>query len=248
MMTWERRTEPFERTLGKYQVEKAIELCKGPKILDLGCGDGMITKELCDHFDYVVGVDASREQIELARKKAKKAIFYVSSIEDFDPSERFDSILLFQILEHLNDLINVLKRIKEWLNEDGYIVIQVPNALSLNRRIGKIMGLINDCYELTPYDIKVGHKRFYDLDLLKKDVSASGLKIKQCGRIFLKPLSNPQMEWLCNCELWNSGERGWGGDDSSISWSERYCDALYAIGKELPEYCMVIYAQCVVVE
>lgn len=245
-MTWERKIEPFERILGKYQVMKAVELCKGPKVLDLGCGDGMITKELCKHFDYVVGVDVSRDQIELARKKAEKAIFYVSSIEDFDPRERFDSILMFGIVEHLDDPINVLRKTKQWLNKGGCIVIQVPNALSLNRRIGKIMGLIKDYHELTPYDIKIGHKRFYDLDLLKKDILASGLKIEQYGGIFLKPLSNPQMEWLYNCELWNSGERGWGGDDSSISWSERYCDALHAISKDLPEYCTVIYAQCVV--
>ncbi|MEM3736463.1 MAG: class I SAM-dependent methyltransferase [Candidatus Bathyarchaeia archaeon] len=239
---WERKVEPFEATLAKYQVKKLIELCKGPRVLDVGCGDGTITRELCKHFTYVDGVDASKTQVDIAKKNVSCVTFYVSTIEDFEPKDKYDSIVMVDILEHIEDPVKALKKIKLWLKRDGYIVIQVPNALSLNRRIGKIMGLIKECYDLTPYDVKVGHKRLYDINLLRQHIKASGLKMESWGGIFLKPLSNPQMEWLCHFGLWGKRERGWG--DETARWNERYCDALYEIGKLLPEYCTILYARC----
>lgn len=242
---WQRETAPFEKILTKYIVKKLLSLSIGSSALDIGCGDGLFTKELCKRFKSVVGIDASSRHIECARQRVPEAEFHVALIEEFDPKGGlFDNIYMISILEHLDNPVEVLKRVKSWLSPNGYIVIHVPNALSLNRRIGQKMGLISNCYELTPHDVEVGHKRFYDLELLKADITASGLVVESAGGILLKPFSNPQMECFINCKAWDKGLRGWGGEDKTIDWRARLCDALYEIGKELPRYSNAIWARC----
>ena len=245
-LSWRRGSLPFEMTLAKYQVRNLLDLGKGRSALDLGCNDGLITEELCKRFSRVVGVDASEAHIKAARKRVSEAVFYTALIEEFDPrGELFDTIYMVNILEHLDSPVDILRRVKEWLNQEGCIIIHVPNALSLNRRIGQLMGLISNHYELCPLDIEVGHRRFYDTDSLKRDIVASGLKVESIGGVIIKPFSHPQMEWLINCEAWDKELRGWGGKDRTIDWRERLCTALYEIAKELPQYASPIWARCV---
>ena len=77
------------------------------------------------------------------------------------------------------------------------------------------MGLINDFYELTSADLAKGHRRVYDLLALEEEFLSVGYKILHLGGILLKPLSHKQME----------------------AWDLRVVDALYEVGKQLPEYC-----------
>ena len=242
---WERSTSGFEATMLKYSARTLLPLGTGSSALDIGCNDGLFTKEICRCFRRVLGIDASSLHIERARLIAPEAELRVALVEEFDPGdELFDTVYMLDLLEHLDEPVEVLKRVKSWLSPHGYVIIQVPNAVSLNRRIGQKMGLISDLYELTPQDIEVGHKRFYDLESLKQDILASGLNVESMGGIFLKPFSNPQMEWFIKSEAWTGGLRGWGGEDKTIDWREKLCDALYEMAKELPQYCSAIWARC----
>ena len=86
------------------------------------------------------------------------------------------------------------------------------------------MGLIPDVHELTEQDYYVGHKRYYDLEMLKQHIIESGLAIESMGGILLKPLANAQMEQM----------------------SIDITDAFYQLGKKLPpDYCAEIWARCV---
>jgi len=222
-MIWTREKGGFEFILGQYIMKKTLELARGPRVLDVGCGDGSLTKVLVEYFENVVGVDVSREKIDLAKEAVHGAEFHESLFEDFETKYRFDSIIMINILEHVEDPILCLDKARKLLMPEGCVIVFVPNALSLNRRIGKLMGLIESCYELTEKDIRVGHRRFYDASSLGKDILESGLVINEIGGLFLKPLSNKQME----------------------SWSYELCDALYSIGEELPDYCGLVYARAI---
>lgn len=222
-LEWTRRKGGFDKILGKYIMKKVFELGMGSLILDVGCGDGFLTKEIARHYDKVVGIDGSADKINIARQYAPDVEFHISLFEEFEYDMEFDSIIMINILEHVNDPILFLKRAKDFLNPDGEVIIFVPNALSLNRRIGKAMGLIKSYYDLSERDLAVGHKRFYDKDKLRNHIMRSGLKIDEMGGVLLKPLSNSQME----------------------SWNLDIIEALYEVGKELPDYCGPIYARAV---
>lgn len=232
---WKKSSAPFMQVLGHYQLRMAVELCKGPRVLDVGCGDGVITDELGKHFGDVFGIDESKTQIKYAQENFKNAEFILSSIEDFDcKGNLFDSVVSIELLEHVDDPILVLEKMKSFVKKGGYIVVQVPNALALNRRIGEMMGLVKDC-RMTPHDIEVGHQRMYDLESLKKDVVKSGLEIREAGGFFLKPLSNTQMKQMLDKVEWGKS-----------SHKEKYLDSLFEIGKKIPEYATILYVQCFV--
>lgn len=218
---WTRPQLAFEVTLGKLIIRKTFELAHGPKVLDVACGDGSLTRLMTDHYPVVVGVDGSGKKIKIARENAPEAKFYVSMFEDFNIDEKFDSLVMINVLEHVENPVVFLKKARSLLSQGGEVVAFVPNALSLNRRVGKIMGIIDDHYELSASDLAVGHRRFYDRDRLVRDFLESGFMPEEVGGVLLKPLSNKQME----------------------SWSFEVVEALYVIGEELPDYCGLIYVR-----
>jgi hypothetical protein len=85
------------------------------------------------------------------------------------------------------------------------------------------MGLLKRVDELNELDKKLGHRRVYSWETLKKDIEKAGLKIKAMGGVFLKSLTNSQIE------KW---------------WTEEMMDAFYELGKEYPEIAAEIYAVC----
>ncbi|WP_241002282.1 class I SAM-dependent methyltransferase, partial [Pseudomonas viridiflava] len=105
---------------------------------------------LAPAFERVVGVDASGTHLELARKNLSTAEFHEALIEDFETSERFDTITMLNILEHVVDPVGVLEKAAGLLSENGVLLIHVPNALAINRRLAVLMGTLTECEELAP--------------------------------------------------------------------------------------------------
>ncbi|MFZ8805783.1 MAG: class I SAM-dependent methyltransferase [Candidatus Calescibacterium sp.] len=245
--SWDRsQFRNYNSVLAYFQAQSVLENAKGDSILDLACGDGTITRYFCKKFKRVVGVDASKRQLQKARKVCPEAEFYESLIETFYTEEKFDTVTLLCVLEHVKDPVFVLKKASSFLKEDGVLIVHVPNALAVNRRIAKLMGTLRSEYELSPYDIKVaGHRRSYDMDLLLKDIRKAGLKVIKTGGIFYKMLSTPQMDWLLRSKMWEGNRFGWGRvGGPKKDWRFEFCRACYEFGKSRPEECNVIYACC----
>jgi len=192
----------------------------------------------------VVGIDASSVQLRRARKNCPKAEFHESLIEDFNTKEKFDTVAMLNVLEHVMDPVYVLKKATTFFKKDGVLIIHVPNALAVNRVIARIMGTLTDEYELSPYDIKIaGHRRSYDMNLLLKDIKKSGLRVVKTGGIFYKMLSTAQIDWLLKRGPWQKGGFGWGRVGGfKEDWKYEFCRACYEFGKIHPEECNIIYA------
>lgn len=207
----------FEKTLMKYKILEIKKFCRGKNLLDIGCGVGTLTKALSLMFDSIVGIDGSKIKIQKAkRNNSAPNIEYLNMLfEEYNPSDKFGFIVSTNVLEHIDNPRFFLKKTKALLSQGGRVAMTVPNALGLHKRIGKAMGLINDFYQLTKEDIKKGHKRIYDSKMLRNEFLSAGYKIEHIGGILLKPLSHKQME----------------------SWDLKIVDALYEVGRELPEYC-----------
>ena len=85
------------------------------KILDIGCGGGLISEELTKLGGDVTGIDFVEENIKVAKMHAKrnnlKINFIVKDFEKEKITSRFDVIIIFEVLEHLNDFDKFLKKI-----------------------------------------------------------------------------------------------------------------------------------------
>lgn len=229
-MSWTRGDSPFDLVLGKYQVRNILECARSGSLLDLGCNDGWITGNLVSRgkFSVALGVDSDEGRIEQAKRLNYSAEYLHSPIEDFTTEERFDTITLINVLEHVEDPPQALRVARDLLAPNGVIIIHVPNALGLNRRLGYQAGIIQDVYELSEADRAIGHRRAYDQGLLRMHIRKARLHLQEKGGVMLKPFSSAQMQRIAN------------------EWadSERIFEGLYEMAKELPDYSSPIWAVC----
>ncbi|KKP40276.1 MAG: hypothetical protein UR30_C0005G0057 [Candidatus Peregrinibacteria bacterium GW2011_GWC2_33_13] len=243
---WERSKhfDTYNTIIGEYQALACIENAKGRNIADLACGDGTLTALFYKHFDRVVGVEASGKHLEEARKRLPNCEFHECLIEDFKTDEKFDSVFMLNVLEHVINPIELLQRAAGLLKDDGVLIVHVPNANAINRKLAVAMGTLESCEELSPFDINVaGHRRSYTMETFTNDIKKAGLNIKKTGGVFYKMLSTPQIDWFLRNGLWEEGGFGWGRVGAEKKdWKTEFCRACYEIGKERPEDCNIIYA------
>jgi len=118
-------------TLARYQLVLKILDSKinGSKILDAGCGDGVLSWMLAIRGGEVYGVDVEKKALQVAKRKCKglKARFYPASIYDLPfPSRYFDHIVCLDVIEHLHHPDKALKELKRVWNRSGMIIITTP--------------------------------------------------------------------------------------------------------------------------
>ena len=244
---WERSKfhTDYNAVLGHYKVVSCLEHAHGRSLLDLACGDGLMTAMFSERFERVVGVDASSKHVTEARKRLPSATFHDSLIEDFETDEKFDTVLLLDILEHVVDPVAVLRKAASFLGKDGVLIAHVPNANAINRRLAVLMGTLTSCDELSPFDLQIaGHRRSYEMHSLVADVEAAGLKVGDTGGIFYKMMSTAQIDWFLKNGLWEEGGFGWGrvGEEKSKDWKAEFCRACYELGKQQPTDCNIVFA------
>jgi 2-polyprenyl-6-hydroxyphenyl methylase / 3-demethylubiquinone-9 3-methyltransferase len=101
------------------------------KILDVGCGGGLLSEPMCRLGADVTGIDASKKNINVAKihaKKNKLKIRYVcASPEKMKTNNKFDVILNMEIVEHVEDLNYFLKSCSNLLKKDGIMFVATIN-------------------------------------------------------------------------------------------------------------------------
>jgi SAM-dependent methyltransferase len=212
----------FDYKLAEYNFQTLKKYFKGNIALELGPASGFMTKLLVNEFKELHLVEGS----EILLKEIPNytnVIKHHSFFEEFTINRKFETIIMSHVLEHLANPVDVLKKAINWLSDDGVFLLSVPNARSLHRIAAMEMGILKDIHELNQRDIDAGHYRVYDVDLLKSDVKSAGFNIKESGGIFLKPLSNGQIE---------------------ANWSDEIIEGFYKMSKYFPENCAEIFVVC----
>ena len=104
---------------------------KNIKILDIGCGGGLLSEPMCRLGASVVGIDASKKNIEVAKfhaKKNKLKIDYkVASPEMLKTQVKFDVILNMEIVEHVEDINFFIKESSKLLKKNGLMFVATLN-------------------------------------------------------------------------------------------------------------------------
>ncbi len=188
----------IERICQEYEIQWLLDEIRkvGPAVLDLGYGDGLFFPQLATESDLTV-IEGSKVLVEAARTIAAadglNAQIEHCLFENFETDKRFDVILASHVLEHVNDPVKLMLKLKMLLNPGGIILGIVPNAESFHRKLGLVMGINRKLDELSPRDKIVGHQRVYSLMTLISDLSTAGFRLTKHRGFFVKVLANSQM-------------------------------------------------------
>ena len=116
---------------------------KGLKILDIGCGGGLISEPMCRLGAQVTGIDASEKNIKVASLHAKKnnlkINYLTASPEKMTQYEEFDIILNLEIVEHVDNLNLYLEACSRLLKKNGIMFTATINR-TLTSYIKAIIG------------------------------------------------------------------------------------------------------------
>jgi len=164
-------------------------------MLELGLGHGFTADIFSKHFKRYIILDGSSAVIQNFKNNYPdcNAEIVETYFEEFDTEERFDVINLGFILEHIDNPFQILTRFKKFLAPGGKVFVSVPNAEVLNRRLGNLAGLLPDMTVLSENDLLLGHKRYYTVETLTKEIENAGYTVEQMEGIYLKPFTTKQI-------------------------------------------------------
>ena len=119
-------------TLNYFKIDQDKKLpLKGLKILDIGCGGGLISEPLSRLGAQMTGIDASGKNIKVANLHAKKNnlnITYLNTVpENLDLLNEFDIILNLEVVEHVDNLDLYLSSCFELLKKKGIMFTATIN-------------------------------------------------------------------------------------------------------------------------
>jgi 2-polyprenyl-6-hydroxyphenyl methylase/3-demethylubiquinone-9 3-methyltransferase len=116
---------------GKFVAERAT--LNGARVLDVGCGGGILSEYLADAGASVTGIDASAELIDVARahgELARKNITYeCTTVEEFSRSNThsFDVVTCMELVEHVPDPQGIVNACSQQLCADGHLFVSTIN-------------------------------------------------------------------------------------------------------------------------
>ena len=161
------------RTLKLLGKEKLGDL----KIIDFGCGWGDFLDTAQGHGVSVIGYDADSKKTALAKERGHKIVEDVDELKSFGP---VDVVVMFSVLEHLQDVKNSLNLVKELLKPGGLFVFSVMDYRSIyikknvNRLKNNLPALTKDLnpvehVNLYNYKAVMRTVKKYNFDFLSSD-------------------------------------------------------------------------------
>jgi SAM-dependent methyltransferase len=180
------RIEEMEGELGLDRIAAAIAGCE--RVLEMGYGTGMTTRALRGKGIAIEVVEGSPVLVETARREHPELVVHEAMFERFEPGPVYDAVLALFVAEHVDDPVELFRTAAAWLRPGGLLVVAVPNAGSLHRRLAVRMGLQERNDSFSGRDRLLGHQRVYELPRLRADVETAGLGVVEELGWFLKVL------------------------------------------------------------
>jgi len=110
------------------------------RLLDIGCGEGVLLEEAKSLGFNVTGIDFSEHAIEMCHQKNLDAICLDIESQRLPFNEELDIVTAAEIIEHLYDYYRFLALVNKCLREKGLLFLTTPNAAWLSYRILHMLG------------------------------------------------------------------------------------------------------------
>ncbi len=133
------------------------------RIAEIGCGNGLLQRSIEDYYGRsVVGFDLN--ELALRKNVSRRSALYCYDILEKRPefSAQFDLLILFDVLEHIENESEFLQCVKFHLTESGILLVNVPAHQSL----------------FSDYDRAAGHIRRYSLNQLVRIALRNGYDVQ----------------------------------------------------------------------
>ena len=183
-----------------------INKSKNYEILDLGCGGGLTCEPLARLGAKVTGIDFIKENIEVAKKhaiKSKLVINYkLDNLENFKDKKKYDTILMLEVLEHLDRWEELIQKIKYSLKPKGKIIISTINKNQLANFFGIFVA--ENILNWIPKNTH-SYKKLIKPDELKKVLLSNKFIIKNLEGMNYNPLNR---EWSLNTNIYPINQSG----------------------------------------
>lgn len=140
----------------------------GRRILEVGCGTGTYTRPLAAQGHELVAVDIDRSYVEEAARRTAEFAHVTVRCGDatdagLDLGPLFDSVMLLDVLEHIENDRALLRHLAARLAPGGRLVLKVPALPALH----------------SPMDEAIGHWRRYDRAGLAATLAAADLEVER---------------------------------------------------------------------
>jgi SAM-dependent methyltransferase len=130
---------------------------------EIGCGNGLVQRQIEDRFSIPVdGIDLNLSALKASVSRKGKLFCYDIFEQRPEFREMYDFLILFDVLEHIEDQLGFLTRARGFVRPGGSIAINVPAGPEL----------------FSAFDVQVGHVRRYSLESLTEVVAKAGLNEK----------------------------------------------------------------------
>jgi 2-polyprenyl-3-methyl-5-hydroxy-6-metoxy-1,4-benzoquinol methylase len=149
------------------------------RVLDVGCGAGVLGARLREQGNIVWGVDLATDVAESATGRLDR--FLQADIADSKhigellEGERFDAVVFADVLEHLPDPVGTLRDYLRFLAPDGTVLVSVPNVAIWNVRAQLLLGRFR--YTATG-TLDRTHLRFFTRANLERALGEAGLRVE----------------------------------------------------------------------
>ena len=111
-------------------ISSRIEI-KNKKVLDIGCGGGILSEELCKMGAKVTGIDSSKKSINIAKQHAKEQdleIEYINaSILDASNLGDYDCVVCFEMIEHIHEPKKLIEKIGTITQKKSHLFMSTIN-------------------------------------------------------------------------------------------------------------------------
>ena len=181
--------------------KKSINSIRNLKILDIGCGGGILCEPLARLGAKVTGIDENKKAIEAAKEHSKKNKLKINykalSYDEIKLNEKFDVILSMEVLEHIDDIGILISNSKKLLKKNGIFLGSTINKTLSSYLLAIVFA--ENILRLVPKKTHIWSK-FIKTNRIKKELILNNFTNINFQGVIYNPI-NKQWKTIKDCSV-----------------------------------------------